>query len=411
MRAAALRQVPLFASLPQEEIDRLAETLESVQVNQGSLLFREGDPGGCCYFILDGEVEVLKAHGTPDERLLAVGGPGTSLGEMELFSQVHARTATIRAKSPLQVLGMRREDLERLLQRQPTLAFQLVRTLSQRLEESENLTVADLREKNRLLQQAYDELKAAQAQIIEKEKLERELEVARQIQTSILPRSLPAHDRLEFSARMVPMSAVGGDFYDVLALEDGALGVAVGDVTGHGVPAALLMSLTVTLLRSEARRTDSPAEVLRAVNRGLMQVNDTGYFVTALYGILPASGSRFQYARAGHSVPLLLDAGRQPVAVAQGVGQPLGLFEEMLVDESGLDLPPGGLLLLYTDGVTEAINPQGEFFGDDRLLGALQAADGAGPTQACEAVWDALQAYQAGASQEDDVTLLAVGVR
>jgi sigma-B regulation protein RsbU (phosphoserine phosphatase) len=171
------------------------------------------------------------------------------------------------------------------------------------------------------------------------------------------------------------------------------------------------MSLTVTLLRSEAHRTDSPTEVLQAVNRGLMQVNDTGYFVTALYGILAASGSRFRYARAGHSVPLLLDADRRPVEVAHGVGQPLGLFEEMLVDESGLDLPPGGLLVMYTDGVTEAINPQGEFFGDDRLLAALRTSDGAGPVQACEAVWDALQAYQGGASQEDDVTLLAVGVR
>ena len=411
MRAAALRQVPLFASLPDEEIDRLAETLESVEVEPGGLLFREGEAGACCYFIMLGEVDVLKALGTPDERLLAVRGPGTPLGEMGLFSRTHSRTASIRARTPLQVLGMRRDDLEGLVQRQPTLAFDLIQTLSQRLDESENHTVVDLREKNRLLQQAYDELQAAQAQIIEKEKLERELEVARQIQLSILPRSLPEHDRLAFGARMVPMSAVGGDFYDVLALEDGSLGVAVGDVTGHGVPAALLMSLTVTLLRSEARRSGSPAEVLQAVNRGLLQVNDTGYFVTALYGILPASGSRFQYARAGHSVPLLLDAGRQPLQVAHGVGQPLGLFEEMLVDESGLELPPGGLLVMFTDGVTEAINPQGEFFGDDRLLAALQSSDGAGPVQACEAVWGALQAYQGGASQEDDVTLLAVGVR
>jgi len=411
MRAAALRRVPLFASLPADEIQLLAETLEAVQVSQGSLLFQEGDPGGCCYFILDGEVEVLKALGTPDERLLAVRGPGTSLGEMELFSQVHARTASIRAKSSLQVLGMRREELESLLQRQPTLAFELVRTLSVRLDESENLTVADLREKNRLLQLAYDELKAAQAQIIEKEKLERELEVARQIQLSILPRSLPQNGLFEFGARMIPMSAVGGDFYDVLQLENGSLAVAVGDVTGHGVPAALLMALTVTLLRAEARRLDSPAEVLQAVNRELMQVNDTGYFVTALYGILHDSDGKFHYARAGHSVPLLLDAARQPVEVGHGVGHPLGLFEEMLVDEASLDLVPGSMLLLYTDGVTEAVDAQGEFFGDERLLAALQSSSGTGPDQTCEAIWSALRAYQAGASQEDDVTLLAVGVR
>jgi serine phosphatase RsbU (regulator of sigma subunit) len=411
MRAAGLRQVPLFASLPEDEIRRLAETLEPVELEPGGLLFREGEAGACCYFIMQGEVEVLKALGTPDERLLAVRGPGTPLGEMGLFSQVHAHTASIRARTPLHVLGMRRDDLEGLLQRQPTLAFKLIQTLSQRLDESENHTIADLREKNRLLQLAYDELKAAQAQIIEKEKLERELEVARQIQLSILPRSLPQNGRFEFGARMIPMSAVGGDFYDVLQLENGSLAVAVGDVTGHGVPAALLMALTVTLLRAEARRIESPSEVLQAVNRELMQVNDTGLFVTALYGILDDSSGTFHYARAGHSVPLLLDAGRQPVEVGHGVGQPLGLFEEMLVDEASLDLVTGGLLLLYTDGVTEAVNPQGEFFGDERLLATVRSSDGASPDQTCGAVWDALQAYQAGASQEDDVTLLAVGVR
>jgi hypothetical protein len=100
-----------------------------------------------------------------------------------------------------------------------------------------------------------------------------------------------------------------------------------------------------------------------------------------------------------------------PVEVGHAVGQPLGLFEEMLVDEASLDLVPGGLLLLYTDGVTEAVNPQGEFFGDERLLATVRSSDGAGPDQTCGAVWGALQAYQAGASQEDDVTLLAVGVR
>ena len=411
MRAAALRQVPLFASLPAEEIDLLAETLLPVTVPAGEVLFLEGAREARCFILLEGEVDIIKALGSPDERLLATRGPGSSLGEMSLFSQDQRRTASVRARSMAKLMEMRREDLEALLRRHPELAYSMLGTLSQRLEQSENHTIADLREKNRLLQQAYDELKAAQAQIIEKEKLERELEVARQIQLSILPRSLPQNGRFEFGARMIPMSAVGGDFYDVLQLENGSVAVAVGDVTGHGVPAALLMALTVTLLRAEARRLDSPSEVLQAVNRELMAVNDTGRFVTALYGILDDSSGTFHYARAGHSLPLVLDAGRQPVEVSHGVGQPLGLFEELLLDEATLDFAPGSLMLIYTDGVTEAVNPQGEFFGDERLLATVRSSDGAGPDQTCEAVWGALQAYQAGASQEDDVTLLAVGVR
>jgi len=411
MRAAALRQVPLFASLPAGEIDLLAETLQPVALPMGGLLFEEGARDGRCFIVLEGEVDIIKSLGTPDERLLATRGRGSSLGEMSLFSQDHRRTASVRARSAAELLEMRREDLDGLLRRHPELAYSMLGTLSQRLEQSENHTVADLREKNRLLQLAYDELKTAQAQIIEKEKLERELEVARQIQLSILPRSLPQNGRFEFAARMIPMSAVGGDFYDVLQLENGSLAVAVGDVTGHGVPAALLMALTVTLLRAEARRLDSPSEVLQAVNRELMAVNDTGRFVTALYGILDDSSGTFHYARAGHSLPLVLDAGRQPVEVSHGVGQPLGLFEELLLDEATLDFAPGSLMLIYIDGVTEAVNPQGEFFGDERLLATVRSSDGAGPDQTCEAVWGALQAYQAGASQEDDVTLLAVGVR
>lgn len=407
MSEEALRHVPLFASLPGNEIELLASTLISREEEAGTMLFREGEREGRCYILLEGEVEIIKALGSGDERLLAVRGPGSTLGEMSLFSKEHVRTASVRAKTRLKVLEMRQEDLDSLLHRQPGLAYELVRTLSKRLEESEDHTILDLREKNRLLQEAYDELKAAQAQIIEKEKLEKELEVARQIQLGMLPRALPQHTRLDFAARIVPTSAVGGDFYDVINLGDDRLGLAVGDVTGHGVPAALLMASTVTLLRATAERIDSPSEVLRSVNRHLLAVNDTGLFVTVLYGVLSGSGDEFVYARAGHPLPLVLDAKRNPMALDQGTGQPLGLFDELLLDEGKLTLPDGGLMMLYTDGVTEAADAQGEFFGTERLEAALRLDTGRAE-QACEAVWQAVQTYQGGVPQDDDVTLVAV---
>ncbi len=411
MNQETLRRVPLFAGLPNDELAAVATGLVDTPVPTGTLLFREGDPGGRCYFILDGEVEIVKSLGTTEERLIAVRGPGASLGEMELFSQGHVRTASVRARSPLQVIEMSRADLENLLRRQPALAFELVRTLSKRLDESENQTILDLREKNRLLQQAYDELKAAQAQLIEKEKLERELEVAREIQLGILPRSLPELPGLEFGARMVPTSAVGGDFYDVIQLGNGNLGLAIGDVTGHGVPAALLMALTVTLIRVEAERAKSPAEVLFSVNRRLIESNDSGLFVTALYGFFDVSSLEFNYARAGHPLPLAMDAGGNSVSLPQGTGQPLGLFEELVLDEGQLSLDPGGSMLLYTDGVTEAVDGAGEFFGMERLSSALQSAATLHPKQICEALWQALVAYQGTIPQDDDVTLVAVGIR
>ena len=412
MNQEALRLVPLFASLPNDELAALATGLVDRPIPTGTLLFREGDPGGRSFFILDGEVEIVKSLGTTEERLIAVRGPGSSLGEMELFSlEGHVRTASVRARSPLQVVEMSRTDFENLLRRQPALAFELVRTLSKRLDESENLTILDLREKNRLLQQAYDELKAAQAQLIEKEKLERELEVAREIQFGILPRSLPELPGLQFGARMVPTSAVGGDFYDVIQLGSGRLGLAIGDVTGHGVPAALLMALTVTLIRVEAERAKSPSEVLLSVNRHLIESNDSGLFVTALYGLLDVSILEFNYARAGHPLPLAMDAEGNTVSLPQGTGQPLGLFDELVLDEGHLSLDPGGSMLLYTDGVTEAVDGGGEFFGTERLSSAFQSAAALHPKQICETLWQALLAYQGTMPQDDDVTLVAVGLR
>ena len=138
MNQETLRRIPLFSGLPQDELAVVAKRLEYHAVPGGTVLVREGEPGGKCYFILGGEVEIVKSIDTSEERLLAVRGPGSSLGEMELFSQVHVRTASVRAKSSIQVAEISRADLEDLVRRQPGMAFELVRTLSGRLDESEN---------------------------------------------------------------------------------------------------------------------------------------------------------------------------------------------------------------------------------------------------------------------------------
>ncbi|MCZ6529099.1 MAG: cyclic nucleotide-binding domain-containing protein, partial [Chloroflexi bacterium] len=214
----ALRRVPLFHSLPESELRELAGGLLPMEMEQGSLVFREGDKGRECYIVVEGQVEIIKSLGTPDERLLGVREPGETIGEMSLFSKDHQRTASVRARTPLKLLVMKRDDLEDLLRMQPDLAFNLVATLSRRLEESENHTISDLREKNLQLQQAFDELKAAQVQIVEKERLERELEVARVIHLRMLPRELTLDTGWEFGVQFSSFEAVGGDFYDVMNL-------------------------------------------------------------------------------------------------------------------------------------------------------------------------------------------------
>jgi serine phosphatase RsbU (regulator of sigma subunit) len=407
-REEVLHHVPMFSSLPEGDLRELASGLLPQDLEQGSLMFREGDKGNDCYIIVEGQVEIIKSLGTPDERLLGVRESGEAIGEMSLFSEDHQRTASVRAKTPLKLLVMKRDHLESLLRGHPDLAFNLVATLSRRLEKSENLTIDELREKNRELQQAFDKLKAAQVQLVEKERLERELEVARDIQLSILPRELPEDPSWEFGVHFSSMEAVGGDFYDVIDLGNGKLGVAMGDVSGHGVPAALFMSLTATLLRAEAKRSDSPGDVLRAINSQLLETSDSGMFVTVLYGILDSAAGTFEYARAGHSTPLLAVPGELPVQLEDGLGQLLGVLDNIVLDEVTIPLQSGSVMVIYTDGVTEAANESKEFFGEEGLLEAVEASDEMQPDALLKRIWETVQAFQGEASNEDDITLLAV---
>src|SRR5262249_45391430 len=151
-----------------------------------------------------------------------------------------------------------------------------------------------------------------------------------------------------------------------------ALGIVVGDVSDKGVPAAIFMALTSSLLHAEAVRADSPHEALQNVNRLLLDMNDTGMFVTMLYGVLNRTTRELTYVGAGHELPILFDANGERVQLAYGRGQPLGLLAAPLLDEQSVTIPTGGTLLLYTDGVTEAMDVQGAQFGLERLREAMR---------------------------------------
>jgi sigma-B regulation protein RsbU (phosphoserine phosphatase) len=406
----AISQVPLFSSLPERELDYLVKKLDALEVEAGTILLKEGEKDRRYFILVDGEVEVIKALGTPDERSLGVRGKGSILGEMSLFSQDSQHTASVRALTPLRLMEMPHSELDALLRRQPTFAYRVLRVLSRRLEESENITIRDLRRKNRELRQAYDDLKAAQAQIIEKERLERELEVARQIQMGILPCALPVCPEFEFGARVIPMAAVGGDFFDIIRINSDRWGIAVGDVTDHGIPAALLMAMTVTLLRAEARRAESPAEVLRQINRHLLEMDGTGMFVTLLYGELSCESRVFRYARAGHEIPILIQEGGGTLFPEHTVGQPLGLIDDPELDEGAITLPRKALFFLYSDGVTETIDEAGERFGQGHLISTLRGVVHLAAEDVCNHVWQALQTFRGGEVQHDDVTLMTIKV-
>jgi phosphoserine phosphatase RsbU/P len=238
--------------------------------------------------------------------------------------------------------------------------------------------------------------------------VERELDIARRIQRSILPNAVPLQAGFEMGAKMAPARAVGGDFYDFIPLGEGKLGVVVGDVSDKGVPAALYMALTYSLLRAEARRSVSPAHVLWAVNRQLLEMSVTEMYVTALYGVLKADEGRFDYARAGQPAPLALDSQGQRIPIQMDPGQPLGLLSSPLLDEHSLALSPGEIVLLYSDGVTEATDPQEIEFGEQHLERALLDHQEMPAQSTCEHLWQIVTDYCASSYPQDDITLLAI---
>jgi sigma-B regulation protein RsbU (phosphoserine phosphatase) len=255
---------------------------------------------------------------------------------------------------------------------------------------------------------AYEELKAAQAQIVEKERLEKELETARWIQQSILPRTLPSRPGFDFGACLIPARAVGGDLFDFIPLSNHRIGVVIGDVSDKGVPAAIFMALTYSLLRAEANRSSSPVRVLQAANSHLLSMNDAGMFVTVLYGVLNCRDGSFLYARAGHELPLHFGPAGQVISSERGLGQPLGLFDAPDLEERRLTLDPGAVLLMYTDGATDLTDPQGHRFGQERLRAVAQAGRHHTAQAFCDQLWRVLDAYRGSSSQFDDVALIAI---
>ena len=405
---AILRQNPLFSILPDEEINFLAETLHCRSLSSGEMLFREGEFSEKLYIVVEGTAEILKSAGSPEERLLGLRGPGSLFGEMALFSKDKLRTASIRAQTGLRVLEMTSGDFDGLLRRRPELAYGIASLLTQRLHSSENATIRDLQEKNRQLQLAYEELKAAQEQIIEKEKLEKELAVARQLQMSILPHSLPRFSGFDVKALTIPAKSVGGDFFDVISLTDARLGIAVADVSDKGIPAALFMTMTYSLLRAEAARASDPVEVLRNVNQHLLGMNSAGMFVTVLYGILDIRTRLFDYARAGHDQPIVLSPEGHFPSLPFEEGQILGVLDQPLIDRCTVPLPIGSTMIIYSDGVTEAATEHSELFGKERLQDAIRTHRNETASTLANRLLDELNAHRGAGQQNDDITLLVL---
>ena len=238
--------------------------------------------------------------------------------------------------------------------------------------------------------------------------LQNELDVASKMQQSILPTSFPTTSEYEVYGNMVPARNVGGDFFDLINLENGRLGLSVADVSDKGVPAALFMMSSRTLLKGSAIGMGAPGSVLSEVNTLLTENNDTMMFVTLVYALYDPESGTVTYANGGHCNPLLVHPDGSSVELALTGGVALGVMPGLEYREDQTTLEPGDTLVLYTDGVSEAMNSGGEEFGVERLQELFANQPPTSAKMATEAIFQAVSDFAGNTPQSDDVTCLVL---
>jgi serine phosphatase RsbU (regulator of sigma subunit) len=238
-----------------------------------------------------------------------------------------------------------------------------------------------------------------------RERLETEAQLARQIQETFIPETMPLLSGWDLAARWRTARQVGGDFYDVMELPGGGIGLFIADVADKGMPAALFMSLTRTLVHAAAYETDSPAQALRRVNDLLIPDTQQGMFVTAVYVVLYPETGKLVYANAGHNPPLWLSSDGELERLTR-TGMALGVIEGEQIEERSIKLGQGDCLLFYTDGLSESFSPDGDIFGEERIIVTLQNRGSKSAERTLQAIEKVLDEFVGDEEQSDDLTML-----
>ena len=238
--------------------------------------------------------------------------------------------------------------------------------------------------------------------------LQNELDVANKIQQSVLPTGFPSSESYEVSANMQPARNVGGDFFDIMRLENRRLGLAVADVSDKGVPAALFMMSSITQLKGAAIGIGEPGGVLSEVNDLLNEDNETAMFVTVLYAVYNPESGVITYANGGHNPPVIIHTDGSSTMLPMTGGIALGVAPGFRYEQNTFNLGPGETIVLYTDGVTEAMNGHGDEFGVDRLRQLFEGAPPRHPKEAVDAILEAVHAFAGDTPQSDDITCLTL---
>lgn len=376
-------------------------------------LITQGKIENTFYIVVEGQVAIVQTLENGEERLLAVVGPRQYFGELGLLDDT-PRMANCVAITPVKVLEITSEGFSQILSASPAVARSLIQRVVNLLRETDRLAIEDLTVKNRQLEQAYLKLQAAQDELVRMERLEHEMEIAANVQRSLLPPALPELPAYHFAAFLQPARHVGGDLYDVIVLDDEHVGLLLADVADKSVQAALFMAVTRTLFMVESRRSLSPAEVTLAVHHGLLNVAARAdIFVTAFYGVLHRPSRHLNYVIAGQEKPLLIRPGQDAVPeveILPGRGRFLGMLPNLNLEEYAVQLEPEDLVLLFSDGLTDATNSRGEQFRYERLHTFMADHIHLDAADLVEMLAAEVQQWSGEEQAFDDLTLLAVKV-
>jgi serine phosphatase RsbU (regulator of sigma subunit) len=405
---AVIRQA--LAGLDDDTLKLLRQVAKRVEYPPNTTLCHQGEVEHVFYVVVKGNVAVIRKLEGGEERILNMVGKNGYFGEMGLIDD-SPRAANCVTITPTTVLEVTEEAFDSFVKNSPPMANLLLQRILSNARNLDRMYIEDLQTKNEALEQAYIRLKAAQAKLVEQERLERELELAAQVQRNLLQQELPQFPDYGFAAHLEPARQVGGDFYDVLVIDDEHVGVLIADVADKGFHAALFMAVTRTLFLREGRQSLSPAAVALAVHRGMFEIaNNDEVFLTAFYGVLHRPSGRLTYIRAAHERPFLLRPDREVMALPGG-DRFLGMMPDLSLHEETVNLEPGDRLIMFSDGVPDAVNEADEGYSNQQLAATIAACEQKSAAEIVDYVVKDVARWQGNAAPFDDLTLLVLEVK
>jgi sigma-B regulation protein RsbU (phosphoserine phosphatase) len=404
--------LPIFTGLEATAMSLVREHLHEVDLPAGRIVIEDKAPGDTLYIVLSGRVQVSRLLDSGREHVLAEMGPGEFFGEMALLED-KPRSARVSTLTATRLLAMSRRAFHTLLEHHPAVIANLLKVISARLRERNQALEELLQEKQALVEELAAKnsaLEQALTTVAEHERVKRDLEIAHQIQSQMLPATFPDIGGLQIYATTVPSRWVGGDFYDAVALGPKQLGLLLGDVAGKGIPAAMQMARLIGEFRACVSHRADPAGVMQVLN-GLLCQRNTQWtsFVTAQYLVLDLERYTMQFICAGHPPMFLYGAPGRLQHLGAVPNIPLGIDPDFLYHHETQSFAPGDRFLLYSDGSYERHNAQRDMFGLPRLADLFVAAPPQ-PQATIGAIQAALAVFSDSNSPRDDTTLLCAYV-